>query len=117
MARTPEGVVKDDIKAWLDAHGFWRAGTDKPNMDLRGWYYMPVPGGMGVSGIPDFMGSVIRLPNWTPAPFGIEAKAKNGRLSGPQEDRIEEMKAAGWYVLVVDDVSQLAQLKRYMDGA
>lgn len=119
---TPEGKVKADIKAWLKAHGFWPAGGHRPDGDLRGWYYMPQNNGLGVSGIPDFVGNVIRrivrsghvTPAWSPAPFAIEAKAPGGKPTELQLERHAEMRAAGWLVLVVDDVSQLAELERYM---
>jgi hypothetical protein len=119
---TPEGKVKTDIKKWLDDRQFWRAGTARPEAGVRGWYYMPQNMGMGVSGIPDFVGSVTRRieragyasPAWSPAPFAIEAKAPGKHPTPIQLDRHAEMRAAGWLVLVVDDVSQLAELERYM---
>lgn len=113
MASTPEGKVKDAIKAWLDARGFWRAGDDAPS-ELRGWYYMPQNMGMGTNGIPDFVGSGIRVPGHTPFPFAIEAKAPRKTATAIQLERHAEMKAAGWLVLVVDDVSQLAPLENYL---
>lgn len=116
MARTPEGVVKDDIKDWLDARGFQRAGAAPVEGELRGWYYMPVNNGMGVSGIPDFMGSGIRLPDYTPFPWAIEAKKPGGVPTPRQLDRHAEMQRAGWLVLVVDDVSQLSRLENYIQN-
>ena len=111
---TPEGAVKRDIKQWLDARGFWRAGADRPSGELRGWYYMPQNMGMGVSGIPDFVGSGLRM--CVPFPFAIEAKAPGGKPTAIQLDRHAEMKAAGWFLLVVDDVNQFAALERYCNG-
>lgn len=115
---TPEGRVKDDIKKWLKAHGFWPAGGAEPAWPdtLRGWYYMPQNMGMGVSGVPDFMGSFLAEDKTTWRPFGIEAKAKGKRdnCSQLQLDRHAEMRKTGWFVLVVDDVSQLAELEGYM---
>lgn len=115
---TPEGKVKTAIKEWFAAHGFWPAGGDEPAWPatLRGWYYMPQNMGMGVNGIPDFMGSFLAADKATWRPFGIEAKAKGKRddCSALQLDRHAEMRATGWLVLVVDDVNQLAELERYM---
>lgn len=121
---TPEGKVKTAIKEWLAAHGFWAAGGDEPTWRpaLRGWYYMPQNMGMGVNGIPDFMGSFLAAagypdePRTEWRPFGIEAKAKGKRddCSALQLDRHAEMRKTGWLVLVVDDVNQLAELERYM---
>lgn len=123
MAKTPEGRVKDDIKAWLKDHGFWAAGGPEPKWPertTRGWYYMPQNMGMGVNGIPDFMGSFLAQAGYPDAPetvwrpFGIEAKAPGGKPTQIQLDRHAEMRATGWLVFVVDDVSQLADLQRYM---
>jgi hypothetical protein len=108
---TPEGRVKKDIKAWLDARGFWRAGNERRPPDVRGWYYMPVPMGMGVSGIPDFMGVVRR--KLGAVPFSIEAKAPGNKPTPQQSDRHMEIRAAGGFVLVIDDVSQLAEWESY----
>ena len=104
---TPEGAVKRDIKKWLAERGFWAAGAKRPAA-LRGWYYMPQNMGMGVSGIPDFVGSSID--EFLGAkPWAIEAKAPGEKPRPTQLDRHEEMRAAGWLVLVIDDVSQLAE--------
>lgn len=97
---TPEGRVKDQIKKELDARGFWRAGTAKPP-EVDGWYYMPVSNGMGVHGIPDFVGC------WRGAFFSIEAKKPGGVTTANQDNRHEEIHEAGGLVLVVDDVKQL----------
>jgi hypothetical protein len=57
---TPEGKVKKEIKAFLDALA--------PDC----WYYMPVPMGYGRRGIPDF---IVCYCGWF---FAIETKSKNG---------------------------------------
>lgn len=115
---TPEGRVKKAIKEWLDARSFWRAGADCPEGEVRGWYYMPVPNGMGVGGIPDFVGSYMAEDAdghyVGPRPMAIEAKAPGEKPTALQLDRHAEMRAANWLVLVVDDVSQLAQLEHYL---
>lgn len=105
---TPEGRVKDSIKKWLDARGFWRAGGPEPDM-VRGWYYMPQNMGMGVSGIPDFVGSTLVGP--AAVAWAIEAKAPGEKPTPLQLERHAEMRACGWLVLVVDDVSQLSPLE------
>jgi hypothetical protein len=102
---TPESKVKRDIKNWLDERGFWRAGSRQPSF-VAGWYYMPQNMGMGVSGIPDFIGSV--ADDFLGAkPWAIEAKAPGGKPTQLQLDRHAEMRHAGWLVFVVDDVSTL----------
>jgi hypothetical protein len=112
---TPEGKIKAGIKARLDALGLWRAGAPRPAGGVRGWYFMPVNNGMGVSGIPDFLGSIVTRSS-VPLPFAIEAKRPGGTPTERQLDRHAEMKAAGFLVLVVDDVNQLAAIERYMHG-
>lgn len=107
---TPEGKVKKAIRERLAQLGFQRAGDEKKVLAPRGWYYMPQNMGMGVSGIPDFVGSYV---DWAhqPRPFGIEAKARGEKPTALQQERHVEMRAAGWFVLVVDDVSKLSELE------
>ncbi len=100
MPKTPEGAVKSDIRKWLDKRGLWRAGGPRPKV-ITGWYYMPVPGGFGVHGIPDFCGI------WRERPFFIEAKAPGGVQTPNQIKRQEEIIAAGGWYLLVEDVAQL----------
>lgn len=89
MATTPEGKTKLAIRRWLDAHGIW--------------YFMPVPSGRGVNGVPDFIccaaGKFL----------AIEAKAagRRGNTSALQDVQIDSIRKAGGAALVVDDVSQL----------
>ena len=99
---TPEGKVKEAIKKRLNKAGIWQAGQPKP-AEVRGWYYMPVPNGMGVHGIPDFVCCINGLF------VGIEAKAP-GKVKDTtinQQKRHTEIISAGGVVLVVDDASQL----------
>ncbi|TDN70478.1 VRR-NUC domain-containing protein [Paraburkholderia sp. BL10I2N1] len=104
MSSTPEGKVKKDIKKLLDEAGFWRAGAKQPDIPVAGSYYMPVQNGMGVIGIPDFVGVA-----WGGRRFDIEAKAPGEAPTPNQLKRHEEIVAAGGIVLVVDDVSKLAE--------
>ena len=98
---TPEARVKDGIKKELDSRGFWRAGTARPKGRVIGWYYMPVSNGMGVHGIPDFVGIHAERP------FYIEAKAPKGEPTANQLLRHEEIREAGGTVLIIDDVQKL----------
>lgn len=100
MARTPEGVVKDDIKKFLTSIGVWFAGKVPPEV-VNGWAYMPVPAPFGVHGIPDFCGILFGKP------FYIEAKAPNGAASENQLDRQSEILAAGGYALITSDVEEV----------
>lgn len=109
---TPEGKVKAAIKKRLDSLGLWRAGAPRP-ATVRGFYYMPANNGMGVSGIPDFVGSIIDR-DGVSMPFGIEAKAPGGTPTAIQLDRHAEMREGGFLVLVADDVSALAELEDHL---
>ena len=100
MARTPEGRVKAEIRAFLASMGVWFAGQVPPAV-ANGWVYMPVPAPFGVHGIPDFCGILFGKP------FYIEAKAPNGRPSENQLDRQSEILAAGGYALIVDNVEDV----------
>lgn len=100
MARTPEGVVKDDIKKFLLSLGVWFAGKVPPAV-VNGWAFMPVPTPFGVHGIPDFCGILFGKP------FYVEAKSARGSPDGNQLDRQKEIQAAGGYALIVDNVEDL----------
>lgn len=94
MAMTPEGKVKKDVKAWLKARGIW--------------FYMPVQNGMGVVGIPDLICC------WDGKFLAIETKApgKRSQTTANQEARIDEIRAAKGWAIVVDDVSQLDDFEK-----
>jgi len=57
MARTPEGKVKDDVKAALHAEGIFpfMQVAEKPPANAIGVYYMPVAGPYSVHGVHDFV--------------------------------------------------------------
>lgn len=50
-----EAGVKEDIKKWLIAHRVYDTKAMKVNNDSRGFFWMPVPNGMGLSGVSDFL--------------------------------------------------------------
>lgn len=94
MARTPEGRVKEAVKAWLKARGIW--------------FCMPMGTGFGTSGTPDFIccagGKFL----------AIETKApgKRGNTTALQDRQIGGIHAAGGAALVIDDVAQLSVLDK-----
>jgi len=95
MARTPEGVVKDDIKKFLTSKGVWFAGAKQAPEVITGWMYMPIKmGPMGVNGIPDFVGF------YKLTPVAIEAKAPKGEQSTNQKDRQREIEMAGGHYIL-----------------
>jgi hypothetical protein len=91
MAQTPEGRVKDAIKKVLNENDIW--------------YFMPAANGFGKVGVPDFICC------WRGKFLAIEAKAKGKRecTTANQNIRIEEIRSARGWALVVDDVEQLKE--------
>ena len=89
MARTPEGAVKEDIKAWLVAHDIW--------------FFMPVPTGRGVVGIPDFICC------WNGQFLAIEAKGPKGRATPAQKGNIMDIRRAGGTALVARSAAELEE--------
>ena len=100
MATTPEGKVKDLCKKWLKARGIW--------------YFVPVSGGYGKHGIPDFMCCADGLT------IGIEVKAAGRRgqsnrgCSALQMLVGKEMIEAGGVWVVVDGSEDLALLEEIL---
>jgi hypothetical protein len=109
---TPEGRVKTDIKRWLALHGVFLAGAaeyyaEAPN--ILGWYYMPVQNGMGTTGISDFVCCIRgRF-------VSIEAKAPGKHASPAQQDRGNEIIAAGGRWMCIDSASLLEPLVEEFD--
>lgn len=107
---SPEGKVKKAISDYLRSIGIKRAGDGKHQGAVTGWYYMPVPNGMGVNGIPDFCGI------YRGRPFYIEAKAVGGKPpTANQIARHQEIQDAGGFVVVCNDVTQLCDVIKQID--
>ena len=91
MAQTPERKVKSEVREVLK--------------ELGAYYVMPITGGYGNSGAPDFLvclhGRFI----------GIECKAGKGKTTALQERNLQQITDAGGIALVVyeDDVGTLKQ--------
>lgn len=83
MASTPEGKVKDKIKALLKAAG--------------AYYTMPVMNGMATNGTPDF--AVCHAGRY----LGLEAKAGDGVPTKLQWVRLAEIAAAGGSTMVINE--------------
>ena len=92
MGMTPEAKVKKAVRQVLDGFG--------------AYYVMPVTGGYGKQGAPDFLvclkGKFI----------GIETKAGKGRLTALQELNLKQIIEAGGVSLVIreEDVKYLPSL-------
>lgn len=101
---TPEGKVKARVKQW------WKR--------VCGWFYMPVQTGMGVVGIPDFVGCIPTT--ITQEMVGkrvglfvaVECKApgKLSNVTANQQFQIGAIRDAGGIAVVVDDAEQLEGL-------
>ena len=103
---TPEAKVKQDIRKLFASYGLWPAGQPKAPDVVMGWYYMPVPAGFGVNGIPDFCGIFMGRPLY------VEAKASTGEPTANQLQRAKEIVAAGGYHIItssIDDVRALLE--------
>jgi hypothetical protein len=88
---TPEGKVKEEIKQVLEAAKITAASGTSAGM---GWYFMPVPTGYGVRGIPDFIG------HYQGAFFAIEAKVPNGKPKPWQDRQLKLIKDGGGFSIV-----------------
>jgi len=92
VAATPEKKVKQRAVAQLKA--------------LGAYYFYPVTGGYGSSGVPDIVCCLAgRF-------IGIECKAGKGKTTELQDKNLREIRAAGGVALVVNElnVDQLTEL-------
>jgi hypothetical protein len=93
---TPEAKVKAKVRVILK--------------ELGAYYTMPVTGGFGTSGAPDFLvcldGRFV----------GIECKAGKGKTTALQDKNLEGITKAGGLALVVNEIN-LPELKELLNGA
>jgi ABC-type phosphonate transport system ATPase subunit len=94
MAMTPEAKTKKAIKKVLD--------------EFQCYYIMPVTGGYGKQGAPDF---IVCVPPGGEF-FGIEAKAGKGKTTALQELNLKQIRDAGGIAAVIyeDDIDVLRQI-------
>ena len=96
---TPEVKVKDKVKAVLK--------------NLGAYYVMPVTGGYGNSGAPDF------LVCYKGRFIGIECKAGRNKPTALQEKNLREIEDAGGSSLVIDEenvVDVLLLINKSLEG-
>ncbi len=94
---TPEGDLKDKVKAYLATLS-------------QIFFWMPVPTGFGVKGIPDFVGC------WRGKFFAIETKGPRGKETPWQKLIREKILKAGGISIVAYDMDQVREIfegKRY----
>lgn len=85
MAMTPEAKVKKRVVKHLK--------------DLGAYYFYPVTGGFGRSGVPDIVGCYRGMF------FAIECKAGKNKPTALQEVNIESIRRAGGAVWVVNEAN------------
>lgn len=90
---TPEGKVKKAVRSILN--------------DLGAYYTMPVTGGFGTSGAPDF------IVCYAGVFFGLECKANGNKPTALQEKHLAAISTAGGLACVVNE-SNLAVLRDWI---
>jgi Holliday junction resolvase len=83
MASTPEKKVKAKVVQQLK--------------ELGAYYFYPVTGGYGASGVPDIVGC------YRGVFFGIECKAGKNKPTGLQEKNLEHIVRVGGIALVINE--------------
>lgn len=92
MVMTPEAKVKKKVTKQLDAMG--------------AYYFYPVTGGYGKSGVPDIVGCYQGLF------FGVECKAGKNKPTPLQDKNLKDIRKAGGMDMVVneDNEGEVGQL-------
>lgn len=83
VAKTPEAKVKTKVVAQLK--------------ELGAYYFYPVTGGFGSSGVPDIVGC------YRGRFFGIECKAKGNKPTELQKMNLNKIESTGGIALVIDE--------------
>lgn len=110
MASTPEGKVKRQTQVLLHEYNVLPASKAGAFPETaQGWYFMPVPCGHGVSGVPDFVG------HHKGRFFGIEAKALGRKPTHFQKMQHEAIRDSGGTVFVID--GDTTELENWLKGA
>jgi len=80
---TPEKKVKTKVVAILK--------------EVGAYYFYPVTGGYGVSGVPDIVGC------YNGKFFAVECKAGKGKTTALQDKNIAQIKACGGQAIVINE--------------
>jgi hypothetical protein len=109
---TPEGKIKELVKTMLKDIGCIPASkSQEVTPQHKGWYYMPVQNGMGVSSIPDF------IINYQGYFFAAETKAFGKNATARQQFHIDAINLTSGYACVIDSETRVEQLKTILLGA
>jgi hypothetical protein len=110
MRLTPESKIKTAVKAaFEELHICPASKAGAFPLDSQGWYYMPVSNGMGVSGIPDFVG------HYHGRLFAVETKADPKKRPTPfQRRQIEAINCRGERAFVVSSLEEAKELKQHL---
>ena len=92
---TPEAKVKRKITAKLK--------------DMGAYYFYPMTGGYGRSGVPDIVGCHRGMF------FGIEVKAGKNKPTALQMKNLREIEAQGGLAIVVNE-DNVARIEEFLDG-
>jgi len=95
MAGTPEKKVKDAVKKILNSH--------------NAYYFSPVTGGFGTSGIPDIVACI------KGKFIGIETKAGKGKPTALQEKNLMNIMNTGGIAVLVNE-GGVETLKMFLDA-
>lgn len=106
---TPEGKVKKNVKELLNSFGCIPASQAAlATKAHHGWYFMPVPTGTGVAGIPDFIG------HFMGHFFAVETKDEGKPPTALQKIQLTALDLTGAMEFVVDGEASLDILRRWL---
>lgn len=103
---TPEGEIKKQTREMLEELGMICASKAVlATANNTGWFYMPVSNGMGVHGIPDFIG------HYKGRFFAVETKVPGKDPTTLQEIQLQALYITGALDGVVHDLVDLTALR------
>lgn len=110
---TPESMIKAKVKEYLAEIGCISASkAPLATHGNTGYYFSPVSNGMGVHGIPDFIG------HYRGFFFSIETKTEKKNPTPLQQHQIRAIEITGgknFVVRGVDDVGQIQEWAKRID--
>ena len=110
---TPEGIIKDMVEGYLQQRLKLIPASKAAEVtyENNGWYYMPSQNGMGVAGIPDFMG------HFKGQFFAIETKKNiTEKPTARQIDQLCAIDRTGAIAFVVGSEEKMIELCDELEG-